>query len=297
MCAAGSHKSSNITRDVNGKNSDSTPDEHAQSTGAESSLGGQLRRAREARNLSLRDISDQTRISRRYLEAIEADDYKSLPGGIFNRSFVKAFARLAGLNEAEAIRNYERTARAQGEPDEVATSRQPSRIYMEGETARSPFITVLLSGLILAVISLGVYAALHWYQRRNEAAANQPAHTSAPVVNPNPQTAAPQTQNTPSVAPVAAQGLNVQIKAKGEPVWLRTKVDAENSSDGILAADQIKELTATDTLSLQYSKSKASALEIMINGRAAVVPTDAKGRPLVELLITKDDYARLLQQP
>ncbi len=283
---------------MNGKTSDPTPDERAQSTGAESSLGAQLRRAREARNLSLRDISDQTRISRRYLEAIEADDYKNLPGGIFNRSFVKAFAKLAGMNEAEALRAYERTARAQGEPDEVATSRQPSRIYMAGESTRSPFVTVLLSVLILAVISLGVYAALHWYQRRNQSHATQPPNTSAPLVNTNPPPVVlPQNASPVVPAPVAAQGLNVQIKAKGEPVWLRTRVDAEPKSDGTLGADQIKELTATDSLSLQYSPSKAKVLEITINGRALAVSSDAKGKLLVEMLITKDDYARLLQQP
>jgi len=281
---------------VNAKTSDSTPDERAQNTGAESSLGAQLRRARVERNLSLRDISDQTRISRRYLEAIEADDYKNLPGGIFNRSFVKAFAKSVGFNEADAIRAYERTARAQGEtPDELPTSRQPSRLYTDGETARSPLVTIVLSVLILAVISLGVYAALHWYQRRHETRAEQPTQTNAPTANANTQ--APATQQPTPTAPVATKGLNVQVKAKGEDVWLRTRVDAEPSTDGTLHADQVKDLTATDTLSLQYSKSKANALEVTINGRAALVPTDAKGKPLVEMLITKEDYARLLQQP
>lgn len=281
---------------MNAKNSDPTPDERAQSQGAESSsLGPLLRHAREAKRLSLRDISDQTRISRRYLEAIEADDYKNLPGGIFNRSFVKAFAKTIGFDEAQALRAYERTARAQGEPDEVPTSRQPSRIYMDGEPTRSPLVTIGLSVLILAVISLGVYAALHWYQRRNERRANQPPNPS--VVNANTQPVAPPSPTPAPTQTLATQGLNVQVRAKGEAVWLRTKVDAAPSTEGILAADQTRELTATDTLSLQYSRSKAAALEVMINGRPAVVPTDAKGKPLVEMLITKEDYARLLQQP
>jgi cytoskeletal protein RodZ len=284
---------------VNSKTSDATSDERAQSSGVESSLGVLLRRAREARNLSLRDVSDQTRISRRYLEAIEADDYKSLPGGIFNRSFVKAFARTVGVSEAEAIRAYERTARAHGEsPDDVPTSRQPSRLYTDGEPARSPLVTVVLSLLILAVISLGAYAALHWYQRRSEGRAAQPP-ANRPVANANSQAVAPATQPTPAPTPaVAARGLSVQVKAKGEAVWLRTKVDAEPSSDGTLAADQVRELTATNTLSLQYARSKANALEVTINGRPAVVPTEvAKGKQLVEMLITKEDYAHLLQQP
>jgi len=280
---------------VNSKTSDPSPDERAQASGVESSLGVQLRRAREAQNLSLRDVSDQTRISRRYLEAIEADDYKNLPGGIFNRSFVKAFAKTVGLNEADAIRAYERTARAHGEsPDDVPTSRQPSRIYTDGEPTRSPLVTILLSLVILAVIVLGAFGLLHLKNRRAQLAEQQQqtptqARPQQPATNAPP--AAPQQQPPP------VQGLNVQVKAKGEPVWLRTKVDAQPSTEGTLAADEVKALTATNTVSLQYSKSRANMLEVTINGRVTPVPTEApKGKPLVEFLITKDN-AQSAQQP
>ena len=277
---------------VNSTPSDERGD--SQPVGADT-LGRVLRGARESRGLSLREISDQTRISRRYLEAIEADDYKNLPGGIFNRSFVKAFSKAVGFDEAQAIKAYERTARAQGEPDDVPTSRQTSHIYMDGsDQARSPLLTIVLSILILAVISLGAYALLHWYQRRNESRAQPAANTSPPAGNVHNQAVAPPVQP----APAPAQGLNVQVRAKGEEVWLRTKVDAESSTEGILAADQTKALTARDTLSLQYSKSKAAALEVTINGRPAVVPTEVpKGKQLVEMLIPKEGYERLLQQP
>ena len=67
------------------------------------SIGEQLRLAREERGIGLRDICDQTRISVHYLEAIETNDYKRLPGGVFNRSFIKAYARCVGYDEREAI--------------------------------------------------------------------------------------------------------------------------------------------------------------------------------------------------
>ncbi len=280
---------------MNAKTSDPTPDERAQQ-GTES-LGAQMRRARTAKNLSLRDISDQTRISRRYLEAIEADDYKNLPGGIFNRSFVKAFAKVVGLDETQAIKAYERTARAQGEPDEVPTSRQTSHIYMDGgDTGRSPLVTIGLSIVILAVISLGAYALIHWNQRRNQNREQpQPtATTNQPAANVNQQTAAPVVQPTSALA--AAQGLNVQVKARGEEVWLSTRVDDAPQSNGLLRADQVKDLSAQDHVTLRFSKSKANVLEVTINGRAANVPTEAKAG-IVEMAFTKDDYARLLQQP
>ncbi|HLL16927.1 MAG TPA: helix-turn-helix domain-containing protein [Pyrinomonadaceae bacterium] len=294
---------------MNPKTPDQNSEELARAGGGESSLGTRLRQAREARGVSLRELSDQTRIARRYLEAIEADDYKELPGGIFNRSFIKAYAKGVGFSEAEAVSAYTEVARAAGEaPDELPTSRQSSRIYMDGDTARSPIITAFLSLVILAIISLGIYAGLHYYQRRNnpDALGAPPPGTGAPnatTANPgtNDQTLPAQGQpaapSSSDPAATAANGLNVQIRAKGEEVWLRTRVDEETNSDGILAADQVRDYKPSERLSVQFSKAKAKAIEVTINGRPAVVPTDAKGKPLVEMVITKDGYEQLLQQP
>src|SRR5207244_11282104 len=89
----------------------------AGSTKMAESIGEKLRLARETRGIALRDISEQTRISMRYLEAIETDDYRRLPGGIFNRSFIRAYAKFIGYDEQEAIDEY---AREQESNNEVA---------------------------------------------------------------------------------------------------------------------------------------------------------------------------------
>jgi cytoskeletal protein RodZ len=284
--------------EVNPNPPDQHDDERAQS-GADS-LGQQLRRAREARNLTLRELSDQTRISRRHLEAIESDDYKQLPGGIFNRSFIKSFARTVGYNEDEAVRAYQRDARERGETfDDVPTTRQASRIYMDDVPTRSPLLTAALSLVILAIISLGVYAGLHYYRR----SAERPTATAQNNSRQNSQPAPAQTTSQPAPAstqttPAPAARLSVKVSAKGEDVWLRTSVDSQPSADGILKADQSKDIAADETLKIEYARVKASALEVTINGRPAVVPSDAKpGKTLVEMLISKDDYERLLQHP
>lgn len=287
---------------MNSKTSDQNSEERAGAVGEDSSLGAQLRQARERRGVSLRELSDQTRIARRYLEAIEEDNYKELPGGIFNRSFIKAYARGVGFKEEEAVRIYTQVAREHGEsPDELPASRQQSRIYMDGDTSRSPVVTALLSLVILAIISLGIYAGLHYYQRRTtEAGAPTTAQTDAPA-NPgtNDQTLPAQNAGatTANNSAPATGNLNVQIKAKGEDVWLRTRVDGEGNSDGILTAEQVKDFAPAERLSVQFSKSKAKAIEVTINGRPATIPTDAKGKPLVEMVITKDGYEQLLQTP
>ncbi len=130
-------------------------------------IGEQLRLAREERGIALREISNQTRISMRYLEAIETNDYKRLPGGIFNRSFVKAYARCVDFDEKQAVEGYTRFMREQGQAvDEVETSPHYSKVYDDASATRSPFLTVFLAIVILAILTLGALAAVHWYQRR-----------------------------------------------------------------------------------------------------------------------------------
>jgi cytoskeletal protein RodZ len=129
------------------------------------SIGEKLRLARETQGIALRDISEQTRISMRYLEAIESDDYKRLPGGIFNRSFIRAYAKFIGYDEDQAIEDYARTLRELGAPEEESKSHKSLVYTDDGAHNRSPLMTLLLALVILAVLSLCVWAGLHFYQR------------------------------------------------------------------------------------------------------------------------------------
>jgi len=143
------------------------------------SIGEQLRLAREGRGIQLRDICEQTRISVHYLEAIEANDYKRLPGGVFNRSFIKAYARHVGYDEREAIEGYMRYLREHGEStDDVSTTPIHSKVYTETPATRSPILTVVLAVLMLALLTAAALAALHWFQKRGGGATSG-GHQSA----------------------------------------------------------------------------------------------------------------------
>ncbi len=130
----------------------------------------------------MRDISDQTRISMRYLEAIETDDYKRLPGGIFNKSFIKSYARYIGYDEKEAMEDYLATLRLKGETEDEVLTAPKSLVYTDASSSRSPLVTLLLAILILGVLSLGAYAALHWYQRRTTPRVTAPPASGVRIV-------------------------------------------------------------------------------------------------------------------
>src|SRR5258708_20714729 len=126
------------------------------------SIGEKLRLARETRGIALRDISEQTRISMRYLEAIEADDYRRLPGGIFNRSFVRAYAKHIGYDEQEALEEYSAMMHERGETtDEVSGRQTRALVYTDNGGSCSPLKTILLAVFFFVALSLFPVAA--WY--------------------------------------------------------------------------------------------------------------------------------------
>jgi len=69
-------------------------------------FGEKLRKQREQRGIALDAISHTTKISTRMLRAIEEEHFDQLPGGVFNKGFVRAYARQVGLNEEEAVTDY-----------------------------------------------------------------------------------------------------------------------------------------------------------------------------------------------
>ena len=71
-----------------------------------SGFGDRLRREREMRGVSLEEIAESTKIGTRSLRALEQEDFEKLPGGIFNKGFVRAYARHIGLDEEQAITDY-----------------------------------------------------------------------------------------------------------------------------------------------------------------------------------------------
>src|SRR5215831_13326994 len=74
------------------------------------SFGESLRREREMRGVSLEEISATTKISLRFLQALEADDFAKVPGGLFARSFLRSYASYLGLDTERLLAEYQLVA-------------------------------------------------------------------------------------------------------------------------------------------------------------------------------------------
>jgi cytoskeleton protein RodZ len=166
-------------------------------------VGETLRRERMKRNLDLEEISTELKISTRFLQAIENDQYDKLPGGVFAKSFVRQYARLLGLDE-EAIATQVQQAMAP--PPEVPQFAEKSKVAAvapiqvpkveEWQTVGDHRFrwSGWLSAVVLVVVMLVCSAVYAWMQRPKTtvtAQANAPAHTD--------------TQPAPAPAPTATQ--------------------------------------------------------------------------------------------
>src|SRR5208337_2410577 len=124
-------------------------------------FGENLRREREMRGVSLEEISTATKISLRFLDAIEREDFSKLPGGIFSRSFIRSYARYLGLDEERAVAEFQLAAQPQADFDlhRMAAGKSGS-----GRQARTPLIATLVAFVLLA----GGYALFRYSPRTSE---------------------------------------------------------------------------------------------------------------------------------
>lgn len=93
-----------------------------------SSIGEQLRAAREAKGLSISDIEKTTKIQSRYLEAIENNDFDKLPGDFYTRAFIRQYAQIVGLDGKELLSEYQGNTESNVSDDQSGSATQESSV-------------------------------------------------------------------------------------------------------------------------------------------------------------------------
>ena len=119
---------------------------------AKGNFGERLKHERELREVSPNEIVVATRISLRFLEALENEDWDKLPGGVFNRGFVRAIARFLGLDEEKLLAEYD-LARGDQAPEFVSPE------HRIPQTSKWVLVGLVLGALvgIAALVAAGVY--------------------------------------------------------------------------------------------------------------------------------------------
>ena len=85
------------------------------------------------RGVTLEEISTATRIAPRFLVALENEHWDELPGGVFNRGFIRAVARFLGLDEDTLVSEYALQTKGRSEPGVVADSPLESKRFADAK--------------------------------------------------------------------------------------------------------------------------------------------------------------------
>src|SRR5262249_1188565 len=221
------------------------------------SFGDNLRRERELRGITLREISEATKISVRFLRALEQDRMDVLPGGLFPRAFVRQYARFVGLDAEKLVAEFlylhgESPVERRPPPEPARRSVSPGVLF---------FALVAVSAIVLSL----------------KRGLDHPAHPklagpAAPAAAPMPRTGSSTVLSTDRVYPApgvatpapASQSLVLTLTAQ-QNCWVEAKTDGQTVLNRVLAEGETETIEAEGEIVL--SVGNAGGLAISVNDR------------------------------
>ena len=251
------------------------------------SFGERLRREREMRGISLDDIAEATKIGTRLLRALEEEHFDILPGGIFNKGFVRAYAKYLGLNEDEAVADYLEAAGESTPDPRVIAEQNASRIDRtsgDGDNSRRPGFPIIPVLILLLFIAAGAGGWQIYQERVRNRQAKLEATPAASAVSPaastgqdvnNPATAATTPglpvsgdNKAPATNPDSGTTTSAGVPSN-EPAKKSVDLNASGIPSDLPASQSI--IPATDA-----SKAKAPTLPNQGSQASAVSPANAQ---------------------
>ena len=235
------------------------------------SFGEELRREREIRGISLKEISDATKISKRFLDALERNDHRTLPAPVFTRGFVREYARYVGLNAEEMVNRYNFAAAnddriekppavakyAQAPPKDISPRPAPKR-------GIPPAITRVDRGVLYALIIAAALAGVAYWaiQKRRERDGAEAAAAAIPVTT----KAATSTATTPP-APVppppddSKLRMSVEVTANS---WVTLEADGKTVLNAEVERGDKRDFEAADEFRFR-TIGNAAGLTLTLN--------------------------------
>ena len=286
------------------------------------SVGRILRSARERQGRAVAEIADELCLTQQYLRAIEEDDVKNLPGIFFYKNFVKQYAAIVGVKEAEIRSGIEALTASAEEPALPGSVAQPPMRPLDpivADSNRHYFANARLGLSVagLAVVLMACSGFYAWWIRPKEVAAAKPRPLPAvvqnvqqgvqpptqPVVQPN-SPAEPVTLAVAAQNPQLAHAATVQVTAEAqtqtvdginhvvlnlaatEKTWLSITSEGKRIFSGFLEPSQTKILTGLDAA--RMTVGNAGGINVLLNGKP-IGPIGKSGQVRV-VLFTPDNF-------
>ena len=265
-------------------------------------FGENMQREREMRGITLQEIALSTKIGVRSLQALEEEDFEKLPGGIFNKGFVRAYARYLGIDEEQAVADFQ-AARTEKMPAPFGQTLQKVYQTQPPKESHSGIIVVL----VLVVLVLGGLGYLGWRMKWLEkmhilsssptgtVAAPEPVAATSPAPSVTPSEAPTQGSSSPGASPplnsvpaaTAAppgqdQSFLVEVRASAR-TWVSVTADGKHVLEGVLKEGDQKSFNAIDRVVIKTANP--GGIQISRNGE--YLPSQSTDKQNKALVITR----------
>jgi len=234
-------------------------------------LGEFLKRERELKKVSLRELSKNTRVREQLLKAIEENRHELLPSPIYIRGFLSAYAKYIGLDSHDVLLRYERFLKGEEIiPSEVKSERKPLRKAIWNRKQ-----VWMVSGVI--AISLLISYSLHPYL--SGIPNKQEVREALPIIK---------ATQTPEVSPaVEGKPFSLELKAI-EETWIQIQVNGRAQADALFKPGEGSSYQATNRIELIIGN--AGGLDMVFNGR--MLERFGKSGEVVTLVFTPQGVER-----
>ena len=237
-------------------------------------FGPWLRRQREMREITLREISDASKISLRYLQALEDERFDLLPAMVFAKGFLRQYARYVGLDQDEVVNRFlvaYQEEQGEDEAEEEEERRPEPRLALEG-TWKYVILVVVLAAVLLGL----VFLIPHLLGGDGDAGEAEPPPGVAP---PTTGVGDPGPAQTPTTDPAAVpEGSGTRPRAPlrvtldfREDCWVEATVDGDRRVSEMRVQGESLQLQAQEQVEVRLGN--ASVVDVEVNGRP--YPIDA----------------------
>jgi len=236
------------------------------------SFGHYLKKEREKKNISLRDVSRNTRVREHFLEAIEEDRYDLLPPPTFVKGFLRSYAKYVGLDPNEVVLRFQSITNP---PPKEELSPPPEEEI--SQKARPFWIMggAILGGIILILLFLSLTS--------KEPSTPPVAPTSSEPEIKGDLPPAPSLPPPSSAPTQEGKPLSLQLKAV-ERTWIRFQIDGQADKEAMLQPGETLNLQEANRITLLVGN--AGGLDLTVNGKK--LERFGESREVVTLIFTPE---------
>ncbi len=249
------------------------------------SIGQELKRERELRGISIKEIADTTKINLKFLKALEEDQLEILPGKFFTKGIIRAYARCLGLDEDSVLNKYLETMLESKQNLEEEHREKKGSPEAKRRMRKIKPLFLIFAALILLTSLIFLVA------RKKETSLPQKMQPASLSIQEEAEPPLP--SNPPQETELVGEEKEILLKLNfKERTWIQVYADGELKLDGIRIAGEEFEIKAQKELLINLGN--AGGLTYTLNEKNGK-PFGARGAVVKNIKITLENYKDFLE--